>query len=183
MPPTVKTAIIARTPSISIIDRPTEQASLRGVQRRSNLTKPAPLAPVILGLVPSILWHQERCNRSPREGEGDALASGEGYLKNMQKVLNKRHKPKPETSYLSPHPAGCGRRVSMTLLLKTTHIDIACAMALWILRRGTSSREYRRRMTPKVEAEKRVDVPSVSLLLNVLFPNMSFFLPNPEKTC
>ena len=38
----------------------------------------------------------------------------------------------------------------MTLLLKATHIDIAIAMALWILRHGTSSGEYRRRMTLRV---------------------------------
>ena len=42
----------------------------------------------------------------------------------------------------------------MTLLLKATHIDIAYAMTLWILRHGTSGREYRRRMTLIVEAEK-----------------------------
>ena len=147
----------------------------------------------------------------------------------------------------------------MTLLPTATHIDIACAMALWILRRGTSSREYRRRMTLQVEAEKalnprpqhlfnkanlltrsetrcqkilgtrprmtgargvglvpvavfllpltRSDAPTspsrgevnrllrfarndgrvesevVILLLNVLFPKVSFFLPNPAKTC
>ena len=52
------------------------------------------LAPVILGRdaqsVPRILSHQGRGIPSPREGEGDALASGEGYLKNMQKALNQR---------------------------------------------------------------------------------------------
>ena len=111
------------------------------------------------------------------------MPAGEGYLKNMQKVLNKRPKPKPETSYLSPHPVGCGRRVSMTLLPTATHIDIALAMTLWILRHGTSSREYRRRMTLIVEAEKGVNVPPVILLLNALLPNMSIFLPNPVKTC
>ena len=42
----------------------------------------------------------------------------------------------------------------MTLLLKATQIDIAFAMTLWILRHGTSGREYRRRMTSRVEAEK-----------------------------
>ena len=143
----------------------------------------APLPPVILGSVPSILLHQGRCNPSPRAGEGDALASGEGYFKDRQQVLSKCFKSKPETSYLSPHPAGCGRRVSMTLLLKATHIDIAFAMALWILRHGTSGREYRRRMTLRVEAEKGVNVPPVILLLNALLPNMSIFLPNPVKTC
>ena len=111
------------------------------------------------------------------------MPAGEGYLKNMQKVLNKRPKPKPETSYLSPHPVGCGRRVSMTLLLKATHIDIALAMTLWILRHGTSSREYRRRMTLQVDAEKRVNVPPVILLLCLLLLKVSFFLPNPVKTC
>ena len=39
---------------------------------------------------------------------------------------------------------------STTLLPMATHIDIASAMALWIPRRGTSSGEYRRRMTTKV---------------------------------
>ena len=209
------------------------------------------LAPVILGLVPRILSHQWRCIPSPREGEGDALASGEGYLKNVQKALNPRPQPKPEmsylsphpagcgrrvsitllptathiviafamvlwilrrgtssreyrrrmtlqvdaekmlnqrpqhqpeTSYLSPHPAGCGRRVSMTLLLKATHIDIALAMTLWILRRGTSSREYRRRMTLQTGAGGANLLPPVILLLCWLFPKVSFFLPNPAKT-
>ena len=81
----------------------------------------------------------------------------------------------------------------MTLLPKATHIDIALAMALWILRRGTSSREYRRRMTLQVKTEKRGNVPPaglllpltrsdaptspargevVSFVLNVLFPNV-----------
>ena len=147
------------------------------------------LAPVILGRdaqsVPRILSHQGRGNPkpSPRAGEGDALVSGEGYLKNVQKELNPCLQHQPETSYLSPHPAGCGRRVSMTLLPTATHIDIALAMTLWILRHGTSSREYRRRMTLKVEAEKRGNVPPVILLLNALLPNMSIFLPNPVKTC
>ena len=85
------------------------------------------------------------------------MPAGEGYLKNLQKALNKRHQHQPETSYLSPHPAGCGRRVSITLLPKATHLDIALAMTLWILRHGTSSREYRRRMTLIVEAEKALN--------------------------
>ena len=162
------------------------------------------LAPVILGLVPRILSHQWRCIPSPREGEGDALASGEGYLKNVQKALNPRPQPKPEMSYLSPHPAGCVRRVSMTLLPTATHIDIALAMALWILRHSTSSREYRRRMTLKTGAGNadlvfvvvfvlpltRSVAPTspsrgevVSFVLSVLLPKVSFFLPNPAKTC
>ena len=143
----------------------------------------APLPPVILGHVPSILWHQGRCQPSPRAGEGEALASGEGYFKDRQQVLSKCFKSKPETSYLSPHPAGCGRRVSMTLLPKATHIDIALAMTLWILRHGTSSREYRRRMTLKLVLEKRGNVPPASFVLNALLPKVSFFLPNPVKTC
>ena len=40
-----------------------------------------------------------------------------------------------------------------TDLPKATHIDIAFAMTLWILRHGTSGREYRRRMTLRVEVE------------------------------
>ena len=142
----------------------------------------APLPPVILGSVPSILLHQGRCNPSPRAGEGDALVSGEGYLKNVQKELTLHLQYQPKTSYLSPHPTGCGRRVSMTLLPKATHIDIALAMTLLILRHGTSGREYRRRMTLQVEAEKRVNVPPVILLLCLLLPKVSFFLPNPAKT-
>ena len=174
IPPTDNTAIIAKTPSISIILRPSWFV---------------PLPPVILGRdaqsVPRILSHQGRGNPkpSPRAGEGDALVSGEGYLKNVQKELTLHLQYQPKTSYLSPHPTGCGRRVSMTLLPAATHIDIALAMALWILRPGTSSREYRRRMTLKVEAEKRGNVPPVILLLTVLLPKMSFFLPNPAKTC
>ena len=182
---------MARTPSISIILLPKEFT---------------PLPPVILGHVPSILSHQGRGNPkpSPRAGEGEALASGEGYFKNRQQVLSKCFKSKPETSYLSPHPAGCGRRVSMTLLPKATHIDIALAMSLWILRHGTSSREYRRRMTLKLVLEKRGNVPPaglflpltrsnaptspargevVNFVLNALLPKVSFFLPNTAKTC
>ena len=163
---------MARTPSISIILLPKEFA---------------PLPPVILGRdaqsVPSILWHQGRCNPSPPAGDGDALASGEGYLKDSQQELNRRLKPKPETSYLSPHPAGCGRRVPMILLPTATHIDIALAMTLWILRHGTSSREYRRRMTLKLVLEKRGNVPPASFVLKVLLLKVSFFLPNPVKTC
>ena len=41
---------------------------------------------------------------------------------------------------------------STTLLPTATHIDIANAMTLWILRHGTSCGEYRRRMTTKVMA-------------------------------
>ena len=157
MPATDKTPIIAKTPSISIIDRPSWFA---------------PLPPVILGLVPRILLHQGRCNPSP------LLAPS---LRGVQRRSNLEHKL--ETSYLSPHPAGCGRRVSTTLLLKATHIDIACAMTLWILRHGTSSREYRRRMTLKLVLEKRGNVPPSSFVLNALLPKVSFFLPNPVKTC
>ena len=53
MPPTDKTPIIARTPSISIIERPTLQTSLRGVQRRSN---PEPLIELLLNLLFPNVW-------------------------------------------------------------------------------------------------------------------------------
>ncbi len=138
------------------------------------------------------------------------MASGEGYLKNVQKTLNKSSQHQPETSYLSPHPAGCGRRVSMTLLPKAT---LFCLLATrenqrpqhpsfsdlfqescvnqhlcnnkanlltrlipcWSRILGT-----RPRMTGAGGANLLLPV---SLLLCVLLLKVSFFLPNPAKTC
>ena len=169
----------------------------------------APLPPVILGSVPSILLHQGRCNPSPRAGEGDALASGEWYFKNVQKALSKRPQYQPEMSNLSPHPAGCGRRVSMTLLPAATLLCLLATrenprprhQSFLGLSQEFSLNRYlcnnkanlltrletrcnkilgtRPRMTGARDASL---VSSANLLLNALFLKVSFFLPNPAKT-
>ena len=103
--------------------------------------------------MPSILWHQGQCIPSPRAGDGDALASGEGYLNNMQKAL----------SMLLQHL--CNNKANLLTRLETRFHKIL----------GT-----RPRMTGARDADL---VPPVILLLNALLPNMSIFLPNPVKTC
>ena len=121
----------------------------------------APLAPVILGRdaqsVPRILWHQGRCNLSPPAGEGDALASGEGYLNNMQKAL----------SMLLQHL--CNNKANLL-----TRFETRCQKIL-----GTDCASR-----PKMTGAGDVDLfPSVSFVLKVLLLKVSFFLPNPAKTC
>ena len=103
--------------------------------------------------MPSILWHQGRCQPSPREGEGDALASGEWYLKNMQKAL----------SMLSQHL--CNNKANLL-----TRLETRCQNIL-----GT-----RPRMTGAGDVDL---FPSVSFVLKVLLLKVSFFLQNPVKTC
>ena len=126
-------------------------ASLRA--QRSNLTKPAPLAPVILGTGPSILWHQGRSHPSPREGEGAGLPAGEGDLKNRQKAFN------PHLQHL------CNNKANLL-----TRLEPCCQKIL-----GTGPR-----MTCARDASL---VSGIILVLNALLPKVSFFLPNPAKTC
>ena len=177
--------------------------------------------------MPSILWHQGRCNPSPREGEGNALASGEGYLKNVQKELTLHLQYQPKTSYLSPHPTGCGRRVSMTLLPTATllcllasrenprprHLSFSGLSRVSSLNRDLCNNKAnlltrletrcqrilgtRPRMTGAWDSalvpvnrllrfarnDGRVKCEAVILLLCWLLPKVSFFLPNPAKTC
>ncbi len=143
----------------------------------------APLPPVILGLVPRILSHQGRSQSSPlvtaslraeqsitlaRAGEGDALALGEGYLKNVQKVLSPRLRHQSfsdlfRESSLNKHL--CNNKANLLARLETR-----CNKIL-----GT-----RPRMTGAGDADL---VSPVSFVLNALLPKVSFFLPNPAKTC
>ena len=155
------------------------------------------------------------------------MASGEGYLKNVQKVLNPRPRHQPETSYLSPHPAGCGRRGSMTLLPTATLLCLLAARdnprpqhqsflglsqesslnqhlfnnkanlltrlePCWNRISGTRSRMTGTRGVSLVPVNRllrfarndgRVKCEAVILLLCWLLPKVSFFLPNPAKTC
>ena len=115
-----------------------------------------PLPPVILGRdaqsVHRILLHQGRCQPSPPAGEGDALASGEGYLKNVPKALNMR------PQHL------CNNKANLLTRLEPRCHKILCTG---------------HRMTGTGDASL---VPPVSFVLNALFPKMSFFLLNPAKT-
>ena len=174
----------------------------------------APLPPVILGSVPSILLHQGRGNPSPRAGEGDALASGEWHFKNVQKALSKRPQYHPELSYLSPHSTSCGRRVSMTLLPTATLLCLlatrenprplhpsfsdlfreSCVNQHLCNNKANLLTRFETRCQkilgtdcasrPKMTGAGDVDLfPSVSFVLKVLLLKVSFFLPNPAKTC
>ena len=113
-------------------------------------------------------------------------------------------------SYLSPHPAGCGGRVSMTLLPTAT---LLCSLAIREnprpkhpsflgLSQESCVNQYlcnnkanlltrletccnrilgtRPRMTGARGASL---LPPIILLLCLLLPKVSFFLPNPIKTC
>ena len=117
----------------------------------------APLPPVILGSVPSILLHQGRGNPSPREGEGAGLPAGEGDLKNRQKAFN------PHLQHL------CNNKANLL-----TRFETRCQKIL-----GTDCASR-----PKMTGAGDVDLfPSVSFVLKVLLLKVSFFLPNPAKTC
>ena len=137
------------------------------------------------------------------------MASGEWYFKNVQKALSKRSQYQPEMSYLSPHPAGCGRRVSMTLLPTAT---LLCLLAtrenprprhqsfLGLSQESSLNQRLCNNMTnlltrletrcnkmlgtrPRMTGARGASlVPPVSFVLTVLFTKVSFFLPNPAKT-
>ena len=110
------------------------------------------------------------------------MSAGEGYLKNLQQILSKRLKNQLSASFFSgtPHRL-CHAGESTTLLPEATHIDIAFAMTLWILRRGTSGREYRRRMTLKAEAENTLSPrPQHQPETSSLALSVSSFAEDPE---
>ena len=101
-------------------------------------------------------------------GEGAGLPAGKGYLKNMQKALN----PRPQhQSFL-----GLSQESSLSQHLCNNKANLLTRLVLcWSRILGTGPR-----MTGAGDADL---VPPVILLLCVLFPKVSFFLPNPAKTC
>ena len=139
----------------------------------------------------SILWHQGRCIPSPREGEGDTNVSGEGYLKNMQKALNKspRHLFNNKANLLTRLETRCNK-ILCTRHRMTGAGDanlVLVAVFLLPLTRSDAptspSRGEVNRLLRFARNDGRVKCEAVSLLLCVLLLKVSFFLPNPAKTC
>ena len=141
--------------------------------------------------MPSILWHQGRGNPepSPREGEGDTNVSGEGYLKNLQKALSQRplHQSFSDLfreSSLNQHL--CNNKANLL-----TRLETRCNKILGTGPRMTGA-GWATLLPPAVLLLPltRSDAPTspargevAGFVLNVLFPRVSFFLPNPAKTC
>ena len=149
----------------------------------------APLPPVILGRdaqsVPRILWHQGRCNPSPRAGEGDALASGKGYLKDVQKTLNKRFK---HPSFLGLSQESCvNQYLCNNKANLLTRLETRCHKILGTRPRMTGAGDaclvLVNRLPRCARNDGRARGEPVSFVLNSLFPKVSFFLQNPVKTC
>ena len=117
------------------------------------------------------------------------MALGKGYLKDVQKTLNKRFK---HPSFLGLSQESCVNQLlfnNMANLL--TRLETRCNKILGTRPRMTGARgvgllvfvathlHLTRSKAPTSPARGE----PVSLLLCVLFLNISFFLPNPVKTC
>ena len=96
--------------------------------------------------------------------------SGEGYLKNVQKALNKRPQHLcNNTANLLTRLVPCCHRILGTRPRMTGAGDADLVPVNRLLRFARN--------------DGRVKCGVVGLLLCVLFPKVSFFLPNPVKTC
>ena len=144
-------------------------------------------------LVLSASLRAERSNPgpSPREGEGEAQASGEGYLKDMQQELSMRpqHLFNNKANLLTRLETRCqkilGTRPRMTGARGVGLVPVA--VFLLPLTRSDAptspSRGEVNRLLRFARNDGRVKCEAVSFVLSVLFPKVSFFLPNPAKTC
>ena len=98
------------------------------------------------------------------------MASGEWYLKNMQKAL----------SMLSQHL--CNNKANLL-----TRLETRCQRILGTRPRMTGAGDSAlvpvNRLLRFARNDGRARGEPVILLLRLLFPKLSFFLPNPAKTC
>ena len=113
------------------------------------------------------------------------MASGKGYLKNVLQKL--RMRPRHQ-SFLGLSQESCvNQHLCNNKANLLTRLGTRCNKILGTGPRMTVARGADlvlvNRLLRFARNDGRIKCDAVILVLNVLFPNMSIFLPNPVKTC
>ena len=113
------------------------------------------------------------------------MALGKGYLKDVQKTLNKRFK---HPSFLGLSQESCvNQYLCNNKANLLTRLETRCHKILgtWPRMTGTRGADLVlvNRLLRFARSDGRARGEPVIFVLNVLLPNMSFFLRNPAKTC